>query len=86
MLIYAGPAYQTVNPSQRAGGSVRAAVTATEAPAATESKPDARSLYMPLQNSSDVRGVAVEGESFSGPTVRMHLQTCPCTELRHVAD
>lgn len=37
-------------------------MAAPEAPPATTAAPDAKSLYMPLQNGSDVRGVAVEGE------------------------
>ena len=58
--------------SSRAGSSlrhrclVRAAVAAPEAPPAqATAKTDAKSLYMPLQNGSDVRGVAVEGEPCS---------------------
>ncbi|CAL5224325.1 g6994 [Coccomyxa viridis] len=56
-----GPGQQRLMAQQRAGGVVRAAVAAPEAPAATSTAPDTKSLYMPLQNGSDVRGVAVEG-------------------------
>ena len=36
-------------------------MAAPEAPPATSTTPDTKSLYMPLQNGSDVRGVAVDG-------------------------
>ena len=62
MHMCADPAYQRLAVQQRVRGVTRAAVAAPEAPAATSTASDTKSLYMPLQNGSDVRGVAVEGE------------------------
>ena len=60
---------------------IRAAVAAPEAPTATSTMPDTKSLYMPLQNGSDVRGVAVEGEPWrcttSVPVLTHRLPTLP---------
>ena len=55
---------------------MRAAVAAPEAPAATSTSPDTKSLYMPLQNGSDVRGVAVEGDPSPLHTLMPVLPIC----------
>lgn len=76
MHVIAEPLCWEMGPLGRGSTIIRAAVAAPEAPPATTAATDAKSLYMPLQNGSDVRGVAVEGER------HLHNMFSPSGDLR----